>query len=105
MATNGIKHRVFDMKGTKKEDIPIATMKAILRLVLDQKYHPLLIHCNHGKVGHLPITLVQDWELTPMDSIEPAASSPWSARSRVGTSPPSSMSTSRTHSPKFESVT
>lgn len=53
MAANGIKHRVFDMKGTKKEDIPITTMKSILRLVLDQKHHPLLIHCNHGKVSLL----------------------------------------------------
>lgn len=46
---NGIKHCVFDMKGTKKEDIPIATMRSILRLVLDTQNHPLLIHCNHGK--------------------------------------------------------
>ncbi|KAK4166245.1 putative tyrosine-protein phosphatase [Cladorrhinum sp. PSN259] len=46
---NGINHCVFDMKGTKKEDIPIKTMKAILRLVLDRRNHPLLIHCNHGK--------------------------------------------------------
>ncbi|KAK3986623.1 putative tyrosine-protein phosphatase [Cladorrhinum sp. PSN332] len=46
---NGIKHCVFDMKGTKKEDIPIKTMKSILRLVLDRRNHPLLIHCNHGK--------------------------------------------------------
>ena len=48
---NGIKHAVFDMKGTKKEAIPIATMKSILRVVLDRRNHPLLIHCNHGKVG------------------------------------------------------
>lgn len=46
---NGIKHCVFDMKGTKKEEIPIATMRSILRLVLDTRNHPLLIHCNHGK--------------------------------------------------------
>jgi tyrosine-protein phosphatase SIW14 len=39
------------MKGTKKEDIPVATMKAILRVVLDRRNHPLLIHCNHGKVN------------------------------------------------------
>ena len=41
------------MKGTKKEDIPIKTMKSILRLVLDRQNHPLLIHCNHGKVCNL----------------------------------------------------
>ncbi|AEO71247.1 uncharacterized protein THITE_2123435 [Thermothielavioides terrestris NRRL 8126] len=46
---NGIRHYVFDMKGTKKEDIPITTMRSILRLVLDRRNHPLLIHCNHGK--------------------------------------------------------
>lgn len=49
ISKNGIKHHVFDMKGTKKEEIPIRTMKAILRLVLNQQNHPLLIHCNHGK--------------------------------------------------------
>lgn len=48
---NGIKHTVFDMKGTKKQDIPLATMKSILRVVLDRRNHPLLIHCNHGKVS------------------------------------------------------
>ncbi|KAL2175374.1 tyrosine phosphatase family-domain-containing protein [Thermothelomyces heterothallicus CBS 202.75] len=48
---NGIKHAVFDMKGTKKEAIPVATMKSILRVVLDRRNHPLLIHCNHGKVS------------------------------------------------------
>ncbi|KAK4655869.1 tyrosine-protein phosphatase siw14 [Podospora pseudocomata] len=46
---NGINHCVFDMKGTKKQAIPIATMRSILRLVLDRRNHPLLIHCNHGK--------------------------------------------------------
>jgi tyrosine-protein phosphatase SIW14 len=46
---NGIKHAVFDMKGTKKEAIPTATMQSILRVVLDRRNHPLLIHCNHGK--------------------------------------------------------
>ncbi len=51
IADNGIRHHVFNMKGTKKEDIPIKTMKSILRLVLDPRNHPLLIHCNHGKVG------------------------------------------------------
>ncbi|KAJ9138600.1 Tyrosine phosphatase [Pleurostoma richardsiae] len=49
LKANGIKHYVFDMKGTKKEEIPMKTMKAILRLVLDRQNHPLLIHCNHGK--------------------------------------------------------
>ncbi|KAJ4306783.1 tyrosine-protein phosphatase siw14 [Collariella sp. IMI 366227] len=46
---NGIRHVVFDMKGTKKEDIPLTTMKSILRVVLDRRNHPMLVHCNHGK--------------------------------------------------------
>lgn len=49
---NGLRHCVFDMKGTKKQAIPIKTMKAILRIVLDRRNHPLLIHCNHGKVSY-----------------------------------------------------
>jgi tyrosine-protein phosphatase SIW14 len=46
---NGIKHHVFDMAGTKKEAIPPQTMQSILRLVMNQQNHPLLIHCNHGR--------------------------------------------------------
>ncbi len=47
--TNGIRHVTFDMKGTKKEAIPLDTMAAILQLSLDKRNYPLLIHCNHGK--------------------------------------------------------
>lgn len=46
---NGINHLIFNMKGTKKEDIPVSTMKSILDVVLDRRNYPLLIHCNHGK--------------------------------------------------------
>ncbi|KAH6695400.1 tyrosine-protein phosphatase SIW14 [Plectosphaerella plurivora] len=49
MAATGIRHHIIDMKGTKKESIPIRTMKDILRIVLDQQHYPLMIHCNHGK--------------------------------------------------------
>lgn len=45
----GIRQVVFNMKGTKKEAIPLGTMKAILSIVLDKSNYPLLIHCNHGK--------------------------------------------------------
>ncbi|KAJ4248669.1 tyrosine-protein phosphatase siw14 [Fusarium torreyae] len=45
----GIRQVVFNMKGTKKEAIPLNTMKAILSIVLDKSNYPLLIHCNHGK--------------------------------------------------------
>ncbi|KAK1961179.1 tyrosine phosphatase [Colletotrichum sublineola] len=70
MSSNGIRHHVFNMKGTKKEAIPIRTMKAILRLVLNREHHPLLIHCNHGKhrtgcvVG--VVRKVTGWELSPI---------------------------------------
>lgn len=49
MNANGIRQVVINMKGTKKEAIPLSTMKSILRLVLEQRNHPLLLHCNHGK--------------------------------------------------------
>ncbi|KAL7943762.1 tyrosine phosphatase family domain-containing protein [Trichoderma barbatum] len=49
VATNGIQQVVFNMKGTKKEPIPPATMASILEVVLDRKNYPLMIHCNHGK--------------------------------------------------------
>ncbi|KAF4964553.1 hypothetical protein FSARC_7548 [Fusarium sarcochroum] len=45
----GIRQVIFNMKGTKKEAIPLNTMKAILSIVLDKSNYPLLIHCNHGK--------------------------------------------------------
>ncbi|TDZ27878.1 putative tyrosine-protein phosphatase DSP2 [Colletotrichum spinosum] len=68
MSSNGIQHHVFDMKGTKKETIPIQTMKAILRLVFNRENHPLLIHCNHGKhrTGCVAgvVRKVTGWELT-----------------------------------------
>lgn len=46
---NGINQVIFNMKGTKKEAIPISTMRSILELVLDRNNYPLLVHCNHGK--------------------------------------------------------
>ncbi|TQV94307.1 hypothetical protein V2A60_002659 [Cordyceps javanica] len=49
VGANGISHVTFDMKGTKKEAIPLDTMAAILQLTLDKRNYPLLIHCNHGK--------------------------------------------------------
>lgn len=49
MQSNGIRHVIFNMQGTKKEDIPHHTMQAILGIVLDQSCYPLLVHCNQGK--------------------------------------------------------
>ncbi|CAK7236018.1 tyrosine-protein phosphatase siw14 [Sporothrix eucalyptigena] len=47
--SNNIRHHMFAMKGTKKEEIPLSTMESILRLVLDRRNYPLLIHCNQGR--------------------------------------------------------
>ncbi|KAM5343147.1 hypothetical protein ACJ41O_014113 [Fusarium nematophilum] len=49
VAREGIRQVVFNMKGTKKEAIPLKTMKSILSIVLNKENYPLLIHCNHGK--------------------------------------------------------
>ncbi|KAI0102456.1 tyrosine phosphatase family-domain-containing protein [Nemania sp. FL0031] len=46
---NGITHKIFDMAGTKKEDIPINMMRSIFAVVSQPNNYPLLIHCNHGK--------------------------------------------------------
>lgn len=50
MNANNIQHRHITMQGTKKETIPIQTMAAILEVVHNKRNHPLLIHCNHGRV-------------------------------------------------------
>lgn len=49
MDSNGIRHVLFDMAGTKKADIPLAMMRSIIGLVADKTNHPMLIHCNQGK--------------------------------------------------------
>lgn len=49
ITSEGIQQVVFNMKGTKKEAIPLDTMKGIINVVLDKSNYPLLIHCNHGK--------------------------------------------------------
>ena len=50
MRTNGIRHCIIEMQGTKKVEISEAVMNSIMEVVLDKENHPLLIHCNHGKV-------------------------------------------------------
>ncbi|KAI8955812.1 tyrosine phosphatase family-domain-containing protein [Xylaria longipes] len=47
--SNGITHKIFDMSGTKKEEIPIEMMRSIQAVVSRPENYPLLIHCNHGK--------------------------------------------------------
>lgn len=46
---NRINQFTFAMKGTKKEAIPLHTMKSILDVILDRRNYPMMIHCNHGK--------------------------------------------------------
>ncbi|ROT35221.1 hypothetical protein SODALDRAFT_321254 [Sodiomyces alkalinus F11] len=67
LTVNAIRHHIIPMKGTKKERIPIQTMRDILRVVLDQQHYPLMIHCNHGKhrTGCVVAVIrkVSGWEL------------------------------------------
>lgn len=49
VTSNDIRQVIFNMKGTKKEAIPMSTMSSILELVLDRDNYPLMLHCNHGK--------------------------------------------------------
>ncbi|KAI1195270.1 tyrosine phosphatase family-domain-containing protein [Nemania serpens] len=49
ITVNGITHKIFDMAGTKKEEIPVEMMRAIHAVVSESENYPLLIHCNHGK--------------------------------------------------------
>ncbi|KAI1426326.1 tyrosine phosphatase family-domain-containing protein [Xylaria sp. FL1777] len=46
---NQITHKIFDMAGTKKEDISIELMCSIYAVVSNRENYPLLIHCNHGR--------------------------------------------------------
>ena len=50
MRAKGIRHCIIEMQGTKKVEISEAVMNSIMEVVLDKENHPLLIHCNHGKV-------------------------------------------------------
>lgn len=50
MQSNGINHVVIKMEGTKKVDIPQSVMNSILEVVMDRQNHPLLLHCNQGRV-------------------------------------------------------
>ncbi|KAI9734744.1 MAG: hypothetical protein M1818_006731 [Claussenomyces sp. TS43310] len=49
MKSNGIKHVVINMEGTKKVAIPALVMISIMEVVLDRRNYPMLVHCNHGK--------------------------------------------------------
>ena len=65
---NGITHYQIEMPGNKETCVtPVSDEKitAALRIVLDRRNHPLLIHCNKGKVCFLQPPLSDMWpELT-----------------------------------------
>lgn len=58
MQANGIRHCHITMAGTKKEAIPINTMQSILEVIHDKQNHPVLIHCNQGRVCYCPTCTV-----------------------------------------------
>ncbi|KAI9170885.1 Tyrosine-protein phosphatase SIW14 [Paramyrothecium foliicola] len=49
LTENGIRHVVFNIKGTKKEAIPPKMINSILGVILNRQNYPLMLHCNHGK--------------------------------------------------------
>jgi tyrosine-protein phosphatase SIW14 len=58
MKTNSIQHLIVNMQGTKKVEIPAASMNLLMKIVLNPENHPVLIHCNHGKVIIVYVTAV-----------------------------------------------
>ena len=55
LTSNGIRHCIVEMQGTKRVEIPDIVMNSIMEIALNKDNHPLLIHCNHGRV---PYTIV-----------------------------------------------
>ncbi|KAF0702877.1 hypothetical protein AaE_015660 [Aphanomyces astaci] len=53
----------FGVPGNKEPfvDIPEKGIAAALSAVLDQRNHPMLIHCNKGKVRHCPCILLPSY--------------------------------------------
>lgn len=50
MDNSNIRHFQVDMIGTKKAEIPTEVMGHVMSIVLDPANHPIMFHCNHGKV-------------------------------------------------------
>lgn len=49
LTSNGIRHCIVEMQGTKRVEIPDIVMNSIMEIALNKDNHPLLIHCNHGR--------------------------------------------------------
>jgi hypothetical protein len=103
MESNGIKHTVIDMQGTKRVKIPLAVMNSVMEIALDRRNYPMLMHCNHGKVKYilsvyLPVTY-------SYNSIERAVWSLSFAKLWDGGSIPSSRNTQSMHILRLAKVT
>lgn len=48
---NGIHHRVMVIEATKKQDIEDSIMVSLMEVIMNPMNHPILIHCNQGKVS------------------------------------------------------
>lgn len=60
MAERGIQHFQIPIPAHKREtdSIPPESIAKVLRLLMDRSYHPILIHCNKGKVRRYHIDRV-----------------------------------------------
>ena len=50
MESNGIRHIIIEIPGTKKVPLSNAAVEAVMKVVIEPSNHPLLMHCNQGKV-------------------------------------------------------
>ena len=82
LAESGTSHYIVKIRGTKKEAIAPDTMTTIVQTVLKKSNQPVLVHCNHGKVGScarelLVLTDRACWRLgVERDWVQPSDASP-----------------------------
>lgn len=52
MAEHDIQHSQIPIPAHKREtdSIPLRSIAKVLELLMDRSYHPILVHCNKGKV-------------------------------------------------------
>ena len=98
--SNGIRHVQVPIPANKDAFDVIApdTMAKALEVLLNaKKYHPVLVHCNKGKVNNpLNTSHSRKTRAKRLTSTAPAASSASFVRSRTGASRPSSKNTGTT---------
>jgi hypothetical protein len=76
LVKSGIQHHIFALRGTKKESIPLPTLRAILQVLSDGQNQPILIHCNHGRVCLYMLIYVMDSTLAAGAAIQAFCSFP-----------------------------